>query len=57
MLSNLTQLTKTNLKRGEARIKRAKIILKQRNLKLLLLMTEISTNLDTLSLFVVMITT
>jgi hypothetical protein len=43
-------------RRGEARIRRAKIILKQRKLKLLLLMTRISANHDTLALSMVMTT-
>jgi hypothetical protein len=55
--SNLPQPVKTNLKRGEVRIRREKIILKQSKPKLPLLMIGISTNLDTLVLSVVMITT
>jgi hypothetical protein len=57
MLSNLPQTVKKNLKRGEARIRREKIIIKQRKLKPLLLKIEISANHDTLSLSVVTITT
>jgi hypothetical protein len=57
MQSNLPQPVKTNLKRGEVRIRKEKIILKQRKPKLPLLMIGISENHDTLVLFVVMITT
>jgi hypothetical protein len=57
MQSNLPQPVKQNLKRGEARIRREKIILKQSKPKLPLLKTRISTNHDTLALSVVMITT
>jgi hypothetical protein len=57
MSFNLPQPVKINLKRGEVRIRREKIILKQSKLKPLLLMIRISTNHNTLSLSVVMITT
>jgi hypothetical protein len=57
MQSNLPQSVKTNLKRGEVRIRRTKILLKQSEPKLPLLMIGITTNLDTLVLSVVMITT
>jgi hypothetical protein len=57
MQSNLPQPVKTNLKMGEVRIRRKKILLKQREPKLHLLTIGISTNLDTLLLSVVMITT
>jgi hypothetical protein len=57
MQFNLPQPVKTNPKREGVRIRRKKILLKQSEPKLPLLKIEISTNLDTLVLSVVMITT
>jgi hypothetical protein len=57
MQFNLPQPVKTNPKREGVRIRRTKILLKQSEPKLPLLMIGISANLDTLVLSVVMITT
>jgi hypothetical protein len=57
MQFNLPQPVKKNLKRGEVRIRRKKILLKQSEPKLHLLKIGISANLDTLVLSVLMITT
>jgi hypothetical protein len=57
MQFNLPQPVKTNPKREGVRIRRTKILLKKRKEKLSLLMIGISANLDTLVLYVVMITT
>jgi hypothetical protein len=57
MQFNLPQLVKTNPKREGVRIRRTKILLKQSEPKLHLLMIGINTNLNTLVLSLGMITT